>query len=761
LFSSGLLADYTSVATAQTVLVEESFQNATASPTWEGGIGSADSAGVGSDLPCLTAAPPSATNPPTGVVVPNFPVITPLEGCPPNPNNPGAPIDQPGSGVLRITSSRNNQAGFIFNNQPIPSSNGLIITFDTYQYGGTGADGISFFLIDGTQAPPTRAGAFGGSLGYAQRTGVPGLVNGYIGIGFDAFGNYSNGDEGRNGGVPGANLGNRIPDAISIRGSESSNYLYLTGTPTLPFSLDSPQTTRSDAILRKVRIVLTPNNRVSVELDNGAGFVTIIPSFDLTSVPGQGPLPSQLLFGFAASTGDQTNINEIRSFQITTVPPNLSLAKTAVTNPFTVGQTAVYNLQVQNAPNAGSTGGAITVTDTLPAGLSFVSATGTDWLCTASGALVTCTYNGGNVPPGGVLPSIALTVRVEGNAPASITNTAQVTTPLESDPNDNTATVVTPISAAPILIAEKTAALTDANGNGVANPGEVLTYTIAFRNQGNAPATNTRFTDAIPANTTYVPSSTTLNGVAVPDINGAMPYANGGLVNSPSQPAGQIPVNATATVQFSVRINESIPGGTNQIINQGTVQSTEITTPIGTDDPNQPGPNDPTLTDLGTGRGNLRLVKRVTAITRSGIPVTFNTFVDDPNDANDNAAGWAALPPIGTPTLDAANALQGGDEIEYTIYFLSDGTAPAIGVSLCDQLSGGIRVIPSSSVVQLGASSSPLPGGQLFSPLAPLPDGTGCANAVNPDGAIVFDVGDITNVPTNNVGFVRFRARVE
>ena len=58
-----------------------------------------------------------------------------------------------------------------------------------------GADGISFFLIDGT-ATPTKAGGFGGSLGYAQNTSppaptIPGIVGGYLGVGLDEFGNYS------------------------------------------------------------------------------------------------------------------------------------------------------------------------------------------------------------------------------------------------------------------------------------------------------------------------------------------------------------------------------------------------------------------------------------------------------------------------------------------------------------------------------------------------------------------------------------------
>ncbi len=53
---------------------------------------------------------------------------------------------------------------------PVPVQDGLEVTFEQWQYGGTTrtpADGISFFLTDGAERL-TTPGAFGGSLGYAQ-----------------------------------------------------------------------------------------------------------------------------------------------------------------------------------------------------------------------------------------------------------------------------------------------------------------------------------------------------------------------------------------------------------------------------------------------------------------------------------------------------------------------------------------------------------------------------------------------------------------
>ena len=96
----------------------------------------------------------------------------------------------------------NNFAGSVLYNRPIPASAGVSMVFRQFQYGGTGADGIGFFLVDGS-TNLTATGANGGSLGYAQKDGTqPGIVGGYIGVGFDAYGNFYNDGECRGTGCP-------------------------------------------------------------------------------------------------------------------------------------------------------------------------------------------------------------------------------------------------------------------------------------------------------------------------------------------------------------------------------------------------------------------------------------------------------------------------------------------------------------------------------------------------------------------------------
>lgn len=114
--------------------------------------------------------------------------------------------DTVGSGALRLTngdttkggSNGDNQTGAVVSNFTFPTNQGLQVTFTTVTYGGdgdngTGADGISFFLADGAQAP--SVGGLGGSLGYSCSNvngQYEGVVGGYLGVGIDEYGNFSN-----------------------------------------------------------------------------------------------------------------------------------------------------------------------------------------------------------------------------------------------------------------------------------------------------------------------------------------------------------------------------------------------------------------------------------------------------------------------------------------------------------------------------------------------------------------------------------------
>ena len=97
-----------------------------------------------------------------------------------------------------------------------------------------------------------------------------------------------------------------------------------------------------------------------------------------------------------------------------------------------------------------------------------------------------------------------------------------------------------------------------AAGQAKAIPGAIVEYTISVQNNGLV-TSGAALTEIIPANTTYIAGTTTLNGVARADVAGAMPFVGGGSINSPAAAAGVINPGSTAAeiavVRFRVTIN--------------------------------------------------------------------------------------------------------------------------------------------------------------------------------------------------------------
>jgi len=114
-----------------------------------------------------------------------------------------------------------------------------------------------------------------------------------------------------------------------------------------------------------------------------------------------------------------------------------------------VGQAASYALTVRN--NGPYTeAGPITVTDTLPAGMSYVSASGTGWTCSASGQNVTCTYRQSLGPN---LSAPALTINATVKQTGTLTNTATVSGTSDNNQSNNTASDVATGIVAPVASA--------------------------------------------------------------------------------------------------------------------------------------------------------------------------------------------------------------------------------------------------------------------------------------------------------------------
>ncbi|MBI2822630.1 MAG: DUF11 domain-containing protein [Acidobacteria bacterium] len=131
---------------------------------------------------------------------------------------------------------------------------------------------------------------------------------------------------------------------------------------------------------------------------------------------------------------------------VPTAGPDLMLAKTHSGN-FKRGAGGVYTLAVSNAGTAASSG-AVTITDSLPAGLSFASASGGDWTCSASGQTITC-VSSMSLQPGTTGAALSLTVNVGASAAETVTNNASVSNPSDVNNSNNSASDVTTIVSVP------------------------------------------------------------------------------------------------------------------------------------------------------------------------------------------------------------------------------------------------------------------------------------------------------------------------
>ena len=93
--------------------------------------------------------------------------------------------------------------------------------------------------------------------------------------------------------------------------------------------------------------------------------------------------------------------------------PDLRITKTHTPGSFAQGSsTGFYTLTPGNI-GAAPTTGMVTVVDTLPAGMTFVSATGTGWSCGGAGLVVTCTTSAA-IPASGAGNPITVRVAVAG-----------------------------------------------------------------------------------------------------------------------------------------------------------------------------------------------------------------------------------------------------------------------------------------------------------------------------------------------------------
>ncbi|MGG5257805.1 DUF7507 domain-containing protein [Phycicoccus avicenniae] len=200
--------------------------------------------------------------------------------------------------------------------------------------------------------------------------------------------------------------------------------------------------------------------------------------------------------------------------------------------------------------------------------------------------------------------------------------------------------------------------------------GETLTYTVKVDNIGTLSALATAVQDAIPANTTYVRNSTTLNGTAVSDTGSApfFPYATSTAVNSSGVNSGIVAQGASATVTFRVTVN-SLTAAVRSVCNQATVTASGLSSTL-SDDPGVAGSGDPTCNLAYTPGIQVTKTASPTTVNISG-PVTYTYTVinngNEPLRAVTLADDKGTVSQTHTGDTNNDNLLQIGEAWVYTL----------------------------------------------------------------------------------------------
>ncbi|MBV9101263.1 MAG: hypothetical protein JO198_09515 [Candidatus Dormibacteraeota bacterium] len=253
----------------------------------------------------------------------------------------GGNVDPAGNGWLRLTDTGPSaETGYAYDDTAFPSAPGVSLSFDYASWGGTGADGTSLFLWDGSM--PFSVGQSGGSLGYANGCGTPGAMGGYVGIGLDEYGNYANVNDNCHNGGDGT-VWQPFNMQVGVRGSAAGGYAWLTGSGILPsseqlaFPFANTRPDQTGAMFRHVSLTISPAGILNVQVQFGAGTtpVSVISGYNLAA---QAAPPATYKLAFVGSTGAINDFHELRNLTLTDYE-----GTTAAGTGFSVAEGSTYN----------------------------------------------------------------------------------------------------------------------------------------------------------------------------------------------------------------------------------------------------------------------------------------------------------------------------------------------------------------------------------------------------------------------------------
>jgi uncharacterized repeat protein (TIGR01451 family) len=514
----------------------------------------------------------------------------------------------------------------------------------------------------------------------------------------------------------------------------------------------------------------TPPNTFNITFDARVPIGGICGKYDnAVTATATGGTHTLVPYTGTASTAEDVTVTGTLSASKTTSTP------TVVNTP--TGTQATYTIVLSNTgqctiPN-------VSITDALPAGFTYAS---TGVISFTGSATRPTTTN----PTAGTANPVWSNFTIPSGGSVSLTFTSKIASSVVNGTYNNNASATT--TTAGITITPYVGTSLNQEDVTVTSPSADLTitkthignfiqgqtgaiYTLTATNSGTAATSGTvSVVDTLPTGLTATAISGTSWTCTLATLTCTRSDA---LAAGSSYSAITLTVSVAANAASSITNNATVSGGGE--INTSNNSATQTTT----------------VTASANLTPDLRLVKRITAINGSSI----STIIDPTttSDPNDNAPNW----PVGY-LKGAINAgvVSPSDEVEYTIYFLSDGDSSVKRVQVCDLVptnntfiattfngltptDGGLPVADAGIALSIGSTAPTVyltnvagDGQDQGQFLAPTTAPASCGAGSNTNGAVVVDVVTDTTTPSNlpnatapgtptsSYGFIRFRAKV-
>jgi len=379
--------------------------------------------------------------------------------------------------------------------------------------------------------------------------------------------------------------------------------------------------------------ILAPNDTVSVQFN-----ATLLRASAGTSID------NNAVLSYRARTiaKNFTFIGNVVSTPVTAIA-DLSVTKSSSPTTVNAGGTVQYPVTVTNNGPSAATG--VSMVDTLPTGVSFVSAAAPPGAsCANSGQQVTCTSA---TLANGAPSTFTVTATVGAALPAgAVVNSATVSSSTSDDvTTNNSASATTAITRSADLVAGKTGPA------GTITAGQAVTYTVTATNNGPSTATNVRLTDQIPVGAVATPAP---GVVAVPGAVIPTCVMNGTTASCTIASLGP---NQTITAMVSYTLGSGFSGAS--VSNAATVSAD-------TPDPSSAN-NTATVSNTVARSADVVLTKSVSSPTAAaGTGVTYTLTVSNSGLSDAQAVTVAdpavagltiisAAPSRGTCTITAGN----------------------------------------------------------------------------------------------------------